>query len=79
MPLGLTLFLVILGLAGANRFLERTAGFSIGEAHLLGLFAEPYSEEDSYGKTFLDSLPTFSRTRDASDARPFLEETDARA
>ncbi len=40
------------GVASGFGFLERTAGFSIGETHLLGLFAEPYAEEDSYAKTF---------------------------
>jgi general L-amino acid transport system permease protein len=40
------------GIASGFAFLERTAGFSIGETHLLGLFAEPYAEEDHYAKTF---------------------------
>jgi general L-amino acid transport system permease protein len=40
------------GIASGFGFLERTAGFSIGETHL-GL---TYSEEDSYGKTFLVGL-----------------------
>ena len=40
------------GIASGFGFLERTAGFSIGETHL-GL---SYSEEDSYGKTFLVGL-----------------------
>jgi len=40
------------GIASGFSFLDRTAGFSIGETHL-GL---TYSEEDSYGKTFLVGL-----------------------
>ena len=40
------------GIASGFGFLDRTAGFSIGETHL-GL---SYSEEDSYGKTFLVGL-----------------------
>ncbi len=39
-------------IASGFGFLERTAGFSIGETH----FGMDYREEDSYGKTFLVGL-----------------------
>ena len=44
------------GIASGFEFLERTAGFAVGETHLLELFADPYVEEDSYGKTFIVGL-----------------------